>query len=768
MDFPKKFYSATKEYSTYERAVPSPYMRHSFELSRKPESAKILISGLGFYELYVNGKSVTKGELAPYISNPDHVIYFDEYELAKHLKRGKNAIAIQLGNGRLNNLNPVWNFDKLRGRSAPKVAFEFVCDELSFDASALVCHPSPLYFDGLHEGNHYDARLEIKGWADADFDDSSWTAAIPAETPDGEMRLCGAEPIGRFEEHKPISIKKGEASENKNVRADLYTNESLFEEPLQISGGYLYDFGLAMAGISRLKIKGEAGQKIRLQYHDKLTEDGRLNRASLSFYPDGFVQCDTFICSGGEDVFEQKFTYYGYRYCYVVGITEEQASEDLLTAIEIHSAIDKIGDFECSDPDANAIYKLCYRSDISNFHYFLTDCPQREKNGWTGDASMSAEHVILTYNANKSWQEWLKNVRVAQAEDGSLPGIAPTNDWGYAWGNGPAWDSALFNLPYFLYLYRKDTEVIRENAHAMLRYLEYISNKRSNDGTFAVGLDDWAPIGGRSWAQKNYNLAPLAVTDTLMVMDICHKAEIMFRAVGRELNADFAKALFESTRRALRENLIDFRTMTVKGECQTSQAMAIFYGAFAPCEIEKAYEVLKDIIAKQGYSMYGGFLGIRVLFHVLAEHGNADLAYKMICKREFPSYGYLLDLGMTTLPEDFTPKCSINSMNHHFYGDVSHFFMRHIAGINIELGKIVIKPNFIKKLDYARASYTLASGDVLSVDWRREADTVTLTVKGAEHEFIAPLGYKTVQVKSGVYTLKPQVSSTPSQYRMAF
>ena len=408
-------------------------------------------------------------------------------------------------------------------------------------------------------------------------------------------------------------------------------------------GGYIYDFGLNMAGISRLKIKGEAGQKIRLVYHDKFTEDGLLDRGNLLFYPDGFVQSDTFICSGGDDVFEQKFTYYGYRYCYVVGITEEQATEDLLTAIEVHSALEKIGNFECSDVDANAIYKLCYRSDISNFHYFLTDCPHREKNGWTGDASMSAEHVILTYNANKSWQEWLKNVRVAQAEDGSLPGIAPTNDWGYAWGNGPAWDSALFNLPYFLYLYRKDIEVIRENAHAMLRYLEYISNKRSNDGTFAVGLDDWAPVGGRSWAQKNYNLAPLAVTDTLMVMDICHKAEIMFRAIGRELNADFAKALFESARRALRENLIDFRTMTVKGECQTSQAMAIFYGAFAPCEIEKAYEVLKDIIAKQGYSMYGGFLGIRVLFHVLAEGGDAELAYRMICKREFPSYGYLLD-----------------------------------------------------------------------------------------------------------------------------
>ena len=690
MDFPKNFYSATKEYSTYEKAVPSPYMRHSFCLKKKPESAKIVISGLGFYELYVNGKNVTKGELAPYISNPDHVIYFDEYELAKHLKRGKNAIAIQLGNGRLNNLNPIWNFDKLRCRSAPKVAFEFVCDELSFDASSLVCHPSPLYFDGLHEGNHYDARLKIDGWADADFDDSDWKAVIPAETPAGEMRLCGAEPIGRFEEHKPVSIKKGCCTASKNVHEKKYEGFEYFEESVPTEGGYIYDFGLNMAGISRLKIKGEAGQKIRLVYHDKLTEDGLLDRENLPFFPDGFVQSDTFICSGGDDVFEQKFTYYGYRYCYVVGITEEQATEDLLTAIEVHSALERIGEFECSDEDANAIYKLCYRSDISNFHYFLTDCPHREKNGWTGDASMSAEHVILTYNANNSWQEWLKNLRCAQAEDGSLPGIAPTNNWGYAWGNGPAWDSALFNLPYFLYLYRKDTEVIRENAHAMMRYLEYVSTRRSADGTVAIGLGDWAPVGGRSWAEKNYNLAPLAVTDTLMVMDICHKAEIMFRAIGLELNANYASALYAELKKAFRENLIDFGKMTVKGECQSSQAMAIFYGAFTPYEIDKAYDVLKAIIAKQNYSMYGGFLGIRVLFHVLAEGGDAELAYKMICKRDFPSYGYLLNLGMTTLPEDFTPKCSINSMNHHFYGDVSHFFMRHIAGINIELDKIVI------------------------------------------------------------------------------
>lgn len=380
---------------------------------------------------------------------------------------------------------------------------------------------------------------------------------------------------------------------------------------------------------------------------------------------------------------------------------------------------------------------------------------------------MSAEHVILTYNANNSWHEWLKNLRCAQAENGSLPGIAPTNNWGYACGNGPAWDSALFNLPYFLYLYRKDTEVIRENAHAMMRYLEYVSTRRSADGTVAIGLGDWAPVGGRSWAEKNYNLAPLAVTDTLMVMDICHKAEIMFRAIGLELNANYASALYAELKKAFRENLIDFGKMTVKGECQSSQAMAIFYGAFTPYEIDKAYDVLKAIIAKQNYSMYGGFLGIRVLFHVLAEGGDAELAYKMICKRDFPSYGYLLNLGMTTLPEDFTPKCSINSMNHHFYGDVSHFFMRHIAGINIEAEKILIKPNFIEKLDFAKASYKLPAGEVLSVDWRRAADTVTMTVKGAEHEFLPPDGYKTVKVKDGVYTLKRYDDFTPSQYKLA-
>lgn len=758
MNFSTKFVSAGKEYSTYEKAVPSPYMRHTFNLNEKPENAKIVICGLGFYELYVNGKNITKGELAPYISNPDHILYYDEYDLVEYLQKGKNAIGIQLGNGRLNNLHPVWDFDKFKCRSAPKVAFEFTSDELSFDAESLVCHPSALYFDGLHEGNHYDARLEISGWADADFDDSAWTPAISAETPRGKTKLCTAEPIKRFEEHSPIRIAKGRLTKNRNVYARMFEYVSrYFEDGVPTEGGYIYDFGVNMAGIIRLKIKGYAGQKIRLQYTDVAWEN-TVNRTTHGCYPDGFCQTDTFICSGGDDVFEDKFTYFGFRYVYVYGITEEQANESLLTAIEIHSSLDEIGSFECSDEVANKLYKMCSRSDITNFHYFLTDCPHREKNGWTGDSSASAEHVILKYEASDSWEEWLANIRAVQADDGSLPGIVPTETWGFAWGNGPVWDSVLFNIPYVLYVYRKNTDVIRDNAHAMMRYLEYISKKAKDDGTYELGLGDWLPV------RKKTDAAPLSIASTLTVMDIAKKACVMFEAVGLTLQASFANALYERTRSAFREVLIDKSDYTVFGAVQSAQALALYYGAFDEGEYAAAYRRLIELIREDGNSLSGGFLGLRVVFHVLAANGDAELAYNMICKKEYPSYGYLVNpaLDFTTMPESLseefvTPELletkENGSLNHHFFGDIAHFFVRHVVGINIDRDRIVIKPNFIKSLDFAEASYKLHDGETVCVKWHREGENVIVTVLGASHVFEAPSGYKISDKSLTSYTL---------------
>lgn len=709
-----QFISATKEYGSMEKYIPAPYLRKTFELDFIPGKANISICGLGFYVLYINGINITKGLLAPYISNPDHICYCDTYDVKEYLSKGKNVIGIILGNGFMNPFcGAVWDFDKAIWRNAPCVALELVASNtetsiiIEADTSFKVCS-SPIVFDELRFGEYYDANKEIVDWNKSDFDDCCWQNAIWAPTPRGVLRNGIAEPIRVTKEIMPVQILKQD-------------------------NDFIYDFGENNAGVCSLKIKAKKGQRIELWYGEQLI-DGRFNnrstlfdRPETQFYKD-YGQKDVYIAKGeGVEEYTPTFTYHGFRYVLVKGISEEQASKELLTYKVMSSDLKNIGGFECSDETVNTILEMVKRSDISNFYYLPTDCPHREKNGWTGDASMSASHSILLFDTSNSWREWLNNIRAAQAENGMIPGIIPTYDWGYEWGNGPAWDSVLFNLPYQLYKMRGNTDVILENSDAMMRYLNYIIKRRNADGTISVGLGDWLPVG------RNFDdyPVPLEVTDSIMVMDVARKACEMFKAVGFVHQKNFADAIYKDFRNVIRTELVDKNTLSVKGDSQSGQAMALYYGVFEPEEKEKAFAKLMEYIDLKDNNFDCGMLGLHVLFHVLSEFGESELAYKMITKKEYPSYAQWIEQGETTLVEGFAPygvDTSGGSHNHHVFGDVSRWFMKCIAGLNvIDFQSVEIKPFFIEKLDYASAYYELPKGKV-SVEWKRKNDGVILKV----------------------------------------
>lgn len=744
INFPKKFVCATRDFSTYEHHVNAPLLRHAFELPEKPETAEIVISGLGFYELYLNGENITKGPLAPYISNSDDVVYFDRYDLTDKLKSGENVIGIILGNGFQNLMTNVWNFNKAVHTSSPKTAlcFKAVCggETVEFDAEALKCTESAITFDNLHTGVFYDARLEKDGWNLPGYDDSDWKNVIIADRPRGKAKLCNADPITVRKELAPVSVNKGEAAPfttRKDV-VEFCRGLDIPETDVPREGGYIYDFGVNTAGVFRFKIKGaKQGQKISFQCAEMLCSDGKIRYNSYEFYPDGYNLRDIYICRGDkeEEVFVPMFTYHGCRYVYVHGITEEQATKDAMTFLVESSDIKERADFSCSDETVNKLWEMAKRSDLSNFFYFPTDCPHREKNGWTGDAAASAEHMVMTLSIEKSIHEWFTNIRAVMREDGSLPGIVPTAaEFGFNWGNGPAWDRVLFELPFVLYIYRGDTDIIKENRHAMMSYLEYIAARRNEDGLVNVGLGDWTPVG-KVW--NDGFLSPIALTDSIMVYDMCSKAEKMFRAVGNGLDALYASALGKEIKEAIRKNLIDFGTMTAAGYCQTSQAMAIYYGIFETGELYAAQKRLLEIIHADGDSMNVGYLGARVLFHVLSDMGESELAFRMITKKDFPSYGYLVEMGLTSLPEKFRDKAeNCLSLNHHFYGDINNWFLRSILGINVnptgdDPNRILIKPEFISSLDCACGEYEAPAGK-LRVSWNRDGETIRLSVTSDE------------------------------------
>jgi len=770
--FSLRFICAGEAYSTFTEMVPAPLFRRTFEVTQTPESASLTICGLGFYELYLNGERLTKGFLAPYISNPDDILYYDAYDLTGRLRLGKNTLGVWLGNGMLNCPGgEIWDFQTARYRHAPMLALSFEAKlagggTLAFEAdSSFVTAPSPVYYDDLRVGEFYDARREVPGWSLPAFDDSGWTPAMAAPTPRGDCRLCGADPIVAAEERAPVSIRRAAIGKQPHIRPTLPKVEPTGVEAE--TEGWLYDFGVNDAGLARLKICGRPGQKIVLQFGETLDENGDLDLRGMSFLPRAFNHRDIYICRGeGEEIFLPRFTYHGFRYVLVLGMDEAQATPEALTYVVMHSDLASIGGFSCSDETLNRLQEATRVADLANFYYFPTDCPHREKNGWTADAALSAEQMLLNFTPEKSYREWLSNIRRAQREDGAIPGIIPTSGWGFAWGNGPAWDCIIAYLPYFIWKYRGDLTPARESAGMLMRYLHYLTTRRDADGLIHIGLGDWCHSGREHSAGPK---APLEVTDTFLSIDIARKSERLFAALGMEAQRAFAETVKDEFLAAARRELIDYPTMTVRGGCQSAQVMAIFYDVFTETEKPAAFGALLHFIEERDGLMDVGVLGARVLFRVLSAFGCTDLAYKMITTTRYPSYGYWIAQGATSLWESFWPEGEAPaSCNHHFWGDVSGWMIENLAGITVNPhltnpNTVIVRPRFIEALSHAEGFTAIPAGEV-RVSWQRDGDTIRLTVsvpEGCRGQLLLENGWQTEDglraqpLKSGVFRLLP-------------
>lgn len=756
-----KFIKAGDGYCTQQNNIPAPYIRKSFSLDFVPKSAVLKITATGFYELYLNGKNITKGFLAPYISNPTQIIYYDEYDVTQYLSKGENVVGIILGNGFANQdaRNCEFNLADFRGPLVTalniEVQEENKCFYLETDESFKTT-PSPILYDMYRFGTHYDARKEISGWCDIGFDDSEWENVQKAVCPALRVEKSIAEPITKQYELKPISIKKQE---------DFNYIESAWEERFEkdlncdfahIESGYLYDFGYSCSGVCRLKIKGEKGQKIVLR-HGETLKNGKFNINSIFTIKPGFeeyidlLQKDVYILKGGEEeIFVPSFTYHGFRYVFVEGVTESQATEDLLTFIVFNSNITRRADFNCSDETLNKLYEMGIRADLSNFHYFPTDCPHREKNGWTGDISFSAEQLSLNFEAEKSFAQWLETVRYAQKESGVIPHIVPNaGDWGLGMFAGPTWDSVCTNVPFYTYKYNGNEEILRENADMIKKYLKYMSSVRNKNGLIEIGLGDWVqPYAG------NGVLTPVPFVATVMAYDIAYKSSYIFDNLNMPEDAMYAKNLACEIRQALRDNFIDKKTGIALGKSQTAQALFIAHKIYDDSEIEKAYRHMINLIDETGYISCGA-IGLRYIFRVLTEMGDEDITYKLLVSTEEPSYGSMIARGATALCEAPLKNGAQQSQNHHYLGDILYLFISEFAGLKInpylkDINEILVEPHLPKKLDFAKCEYITEKGKIEVLTERKDG-TICVTVnvpKGIYGSVI--INGNTYEVKTGI------------------
>lgn len=680
----------------------APQFRKRFTL-KSFQNAKLFVCGLGYGYYYLNGKSVSDDLFTAPVSNYQHTLWYNVYDVTQLLNRGENVIAAWCGNGWYNeDFKTSWDFDCAEWRDVPKVIIQLEVDGepvLSTDATWKCSVKNAVWFNALRSGEYFDARIYDDNWNTLEYDDSGWeTAVIDTNQPRGAFRQCLCEPIREIE---LLSVKNVQKTGDKK---------------------YVFDFGQNISGYVRLKAAGVSGQLLTIRYAEQLKDDGSRELNDMpKHYPESEFQTDRFICSGTPVRWSPKFTYHGFRFIEVSGLN---CPDDItIQAVFVHQSVGRRTTFECSDPFLNQLFHAGIYATWSNMFYLISDCPTREKLGWANDAQASAEQILTNFHAENLLEKWLQDIYDAMRPNGALPGYIPTAGKGYSWGNGPVSDGVLFEIPYRIYLHTANAEPLKKSIPYFTRYLEYLNSMSDQDGFPRFGLDDWA----RPHKYNEETDVPVEFINALLTY---HFYQILI--VAKQLSGELSDAAERQCERL--KNKIIQRYICVDGSCkinkQTAVAMMIYYDVYV--NLLPLKKQLKRLVEEHDFHHDCGMVGLRRLYLALNKCGLEEYAYKIVTAAGYPSYRAWFEQEATTLWEYWNCEDHIDSKNHQMYSDVLSWLVKTIMGISQKEGsvgmKIVcVKPYYFEQLDYAMCTYDTASGK-LSVSWQKSGKDVNVSI----------------------------------------
>ena len=663
---------------------PAPIFRRLFTL-KKPQSATLRFCGLGYGYCFINGKAVTEDLLTAAVSEYDRLVWYNEYEVSNLLNDGENVIAVILGNGFFNeNFPSAWDHNEADWRDNPKLALELLVDDktvLQSDEQFRCKNESFVTYNELRSGETFDARLYNENWKCIDFDDSDFqNAIIDTKLESATRKLCCCEPIREFEIYDFVSAKK--------------TDE-----------GYLLDFGINSSGYLRICVDEKPGTVIEMYHAEEANEDGTLKLNGLDmYYPTVDFQVDRYICSEKKYEWSPKFTYHGFRFVLVKGLTKAP-QKDEFKAVFVHQAVDRNADFTCSNELINKIYKAGIRSVYSNLHYALTDCPTREKLGWTNDAQATLEQMYINFKIGSFMEKWGTDIMLSMRENGEIPSIIPSNGWGM--GHGPVADGILFKLPLIDYIYTGNDKKLIDFLPFQKKYY-----KAFVDGiTFREWwLCDWDGLENRFKDDRF----------TFLVYSIMYCKTMMLaeEKSGLEITDSFHNDLI-TAQEELRKKYIDKNGYSTV-DLQTVIAILL---SLEISKKEPLIEQLKTRIEKDNFHITSGMWGIQYIYDVLFNNGLGEYAYRLITAKGAPSYEHWFNQGATTLWETWENR-KTDSKNHQMFSNVLSVFHKYLLGIsptleNAGYEKLELKPCFIKDLDFCKGFVDTKNGRI-SAEWKRK------------------------------------------------
>ncbi|HJW16907.1 MAG TPA: family 78 glycoside hydrolase catalytic domain [Flavisolibacter sp.] len=715
---------------------PSGLFRKSFSLNKKIVSARAYIAVAGLYELYLNGQRIGNHRLDPIYTRFDRRNLYVTYDVTSNIVQGDNVIGVMLGNGWYNHQSTaVWDFDKAPWRNRPsfcmdlRITFADGTTQTVSTGRDWKTIQGPVIFNSIYTGEHYDANKEIPDWNNAKGVDTAWKQVIYVAAPSGNIAAQSLVPIVDAEQ----------------VPARQMTKLS--------DTAYVFDLGRNIAGVSEIRLSGERGTVIRLKHGERLYANGHVDQSNIDVHyrpkdnTDPFGT-DIYILKGeGEERFRPRFNYKGFQYVEVTSNKPVSLSRENLVGYFMHSEVKPVGIIQSSDSIINKIWRATNNSYLSNLFGYPTDCPQREKNGWTGDAAIAVETGLYNFDGITVYEKWMADHRDEQQPNGVLPSIVPTGGWGYEWGNGPDWTSTISIIPWNLYLFYGDSKALSDNYDHIKRYVDHI-NELYPSGLVSWGLGDWVPVK---------SVSPVELTSTCYyyadVMILANAA----RLFGKQKDLKYYAALASRIKTAFTDKYLDTTNKVYGKGTQTEMAVPLYWGIVPDKWKPTVAKNLAKRVEEDSLRLDVGLLGTKAILNALSENGYADLAFKLASSRTYPSWGWWMVNGATTLYENWKIDAANDiSMNHIMFGEIGAWFYKALGGIRPDPAQpgfknILLEPYFVKGLDSFSCYHDGPFGRVFS-SWRRVKNQIEYEVTvPANSTATLILKGKKLEISSGTY-----------------
>ncbi|MCU7551581.1 glycoside hydrolase family 78 protein [Chitinophagaceae bacterium LB-8] len=694
-----------------------PLIRKSFTIQKPVKKATLFICGLGHFEASLNGNKIGDHFLDPGWTKYNQQALYVPFDVTQHLKQGTNAFGVMLGNG-FYYVPPVkGRYRKLKtGFGYPKMICRLVIDYKDGTQDNIVSDASwktdqsPIVFTSIYGGEDYHATLEQPGWNTSSFNDISWKQVLVVDGPP-VLNSQMAEPVKVMETFAPRRINK--------IQPNIW----------------VYDMGQNASGIPMISVQGKKGDTIRIYPSELLQEDGTPNQR-----PTGSPYYFEYVLKGnGIETWQPRFTYYGFRYLQVKGGIPKGENNpgnlpviNELKSLHIRNAANRVGTFTSSNELFNRTNFLIDWSVKSNMVSLFTDCPHREKLGWLEQAHLMGNSVQFNYDVANLNKKILSDMMFSQTDSGLIPEIAPEYvkfEWGgNMFRDSPEWGSTSIILPWYMYQWYGDKQVLKDCYPMMQRYISYLQMKAKNHILYQ-GLGDWYDLGPKPPGVSQ--LTPMGVTGTAIYYYDLNILSKIARMLGKSNDAAKYDQLAVEVKNAFNNKFFNKETKQYATGNQTANAMAVYMKLVEPRYKNAVVENIVKDIRNRNNSLSAGDIGYRYLLRVLEEEGRSDVIFDMNNRSDVPGYGYQLAKGATALTESWQALPNVSN-NHLMLGHLMEWFYSGLAGINqseqsIGFKEIIINPQVVGDVDYVNSSYQTPFGMVRS-EWKKKDSEFSLIV----------------------------------------